>query len=333
MTRSLDVTALVDAAAIPDDNPEFLVDTSVPMTERDVTQALRELGHRVRVFGVGDDVGGVVAELSAHRPDVVFNLTEQFRDDRWLDKNVVWLLEMMRIPFTGTGSAGLLLARDKGLCKQLLSFHRIRFPSFIVVPPGKNPRAPKRMCFPLVVKPTLEDGSDGISLASVVRDEGELRERVRFVHEHWHQVAIAEEYIEGRELYVGVLGNRRLKVLPPRELVFGERSAERPAIATSRVKSDAEYRRKWKIEYRFAELPVELDDRVARISKRVYRVLQIRDYARIDLRLTEAGAVHFLEANPNPDIASGEDFAEAAAKAGIPYNRLIDRLLRLALSQ
>lgn len=330
MSHSLNVTVMVDAGTISPDDPEFTAEPQTT-TEGHVVAALRELGHRVGVLGVDDCLAEIVGSLTEHPPDIVFNLAEQFRNDRRLDMNVPALLEMMDVRFTGTGPAGLMLCRDKGLCKQLLSLHKIRVPDFLVLEPGQSIRVPKRIQYPVLVKPLYEDASDGIAMASLVKNESELLERARFVHERWDQVAIAEQYIEGRELYVSVLGNDRLTVFPPREIRFGNAGKGGPIIATSRVKWNEQYRQKWNIEYGFAELPEAVFAKVARVCKRVYRLLQLRDYGRIDLRLTPEGRIFILEVNPNPGIAYGEDYAESAEKAGVGYNRLIDRILRLAL--
>ena len=159
----------------------------------------------------------LLASKQAIFPDLVFNLTEQFGGDRRFDKNIAALLEILDIPFTGSGATGLMLCRDKRLCKQLLSLHRIRVPGFAFLPLNRAVRVPKTLRYPLVVKPAFEDSSEGISNASLAANEEALRERVQFVHEGWQQAVIAEEYIEGRELYVSVLGNKRLVVLPIRE--------------------------------------------------------------------------------------------------------------------
>ena len=224
-----------------------------------------------------------------------------------------------------------MLRRDKALCKELLGLHRIRCPGFAQFYPNARVRTPKSLNFPLVVKPQFGDASEGIAKASIVRNPDELVERVKLVHEQWQQVAIAEEYVDGRELYVGVLGNKRRKVFPPREIFFGSSDDDAPRIATSRVKFDKAYREKWNIDYGFAELTDELADRIARVSKRACRVLRIQDYGRIDLRLTAENKIKILEANANPDLAYGEDFAEAAEKAGLKYEELIDRIVNLAL--
>ncbi len=324
------VTVLVDAATVPDDDPGFENLPDEQSTEYHVIDTLRELGYRVSIIGVHDDIHDMIDRLGRYEPDVVFNLTEQFAGVRSMDKNIAGVLELLRIPFTGSGPEGLMLCRDKRLCKQLLARHKIRVPSFVSLSPGRAGRVPRSIHFPLVVKPALEDGSEGISNASVVWDEAALRERAAFVHERWSQDVIAEEYITGRELYVSVLGNKRLTVLPIREVAF-RYDADRPFLATYHVKWNETYRDRWGIEFGFADLDAEIARRIGLICKKVYRVLQIRDYGRIDLRLTPEGRLVVLEANPNPGLAYGEEVAESAERAGIGYAQLVDRIVRMAL--
>ena len=331
----LKVTMLVDATTVPGDDPGLSVKTDTPTTEYHVATSLRELNHEVRLVTVTESVQSLSEQLAADNSDVVFNLTEEFRGDRRMDQNIAALMELMSIPFTGAGSIGLQLCRAKGLCKQLLSLHKIRVPGFVTLHPGDKIRIPKTVHFPLVVKPVYEDGSDGISNASLVKDEDQLRERVAMVHEHWKQPAIAEEYIEGRELYVGLIGNKRIRALPPREWFTGNGNGSNhgPVLATYRVKWDKAYREKWNIRFGFAQLSEEILRDIDRTCKKVYRILQMRDYGRIDLRLTPENKLVILEANANPDIGYGDELAEAAAKAGIDYHALIERILRLALDR
>ena len=324
------IAALVDEATVPADDPQFRDRSGEPSTEWHVVNALRRLGCDVPIVSVGDDVTTLVADLRACGADLVFNLTEVFRADRRFDKNIAALLEMLAIPFTGTGATGLMLCRDKALCKQLLSLHKIRVPGFVRLPPGRPTHIPRALRFPVVVKPVFTDGSEGISNASLVTDPAALLERARFVHERWKQPAIAEEYIEGRELYVSVIGNRRLTVLPPRELFFKAPNGDGPVLATYRVKWDEQYQAKWQIHFGNAKLDEATLTRVARVCRKVYRVLQLHDFGRVDLRLTPDGHIVILEVNPNPDIAFGDEVAEAAERAGIRYSALIALLLRHA---
>lgn len=329
--KRLHITALIDEAEILPEDPNFEGAAPEPLTEFHVIQALRALGHTVSVQGVGSDLPAIVNRLTELGPELVFNMTEQFAGDRRHDKNLTSLLELLGVPFTGTGSLGMLLCRDKRLSKEILSWHKVRVPAFLAFPLGRKIRLPKHLQFPMIVKPTLQDGSVGIANASLVTNEQSLLERVEFVHERFKQPALAEEYIEGRELYVGVLGNRRLQVLPPRECFFGAEEKQGPLLLTYKVKWDDMYREKWKIGFGFADLEEELWKRIQRVSKRVFQILHLRDFARIDMRIAPDGRIAILEVNPNPDIAYGEEVAEAAEKAGISYESLIDRIVQLAM--
>ncbi len=331
MKRKLNITALVDSWTIPPNDPDFRERPKEPSTEYHVVRTLRELGHNAFVLGCKDDIAVVMNVLKEKQPDLVFNLTEALNGNRCMDMNIAAVLEMLGIPFTGSGPTGLLLCRDKGLCKQMLATHRIRIPGFISIAPHQKIRIPKSLRYPLFVKPAFEDSSEGISNASIVNNETALLERVRFVHEGWNQPAIVEEYVEGRELYVSIIGNKQLTVLPIRECSFDTDNPEGPQITTYRVKWNAEYRKKWGIKFGFAKLETATAKNIERICKKIYRLLQIRDYGRIDLRLTPENKFVVLEVNPNADIAYGEEIAEAAEKGGIKYEQLIDRIIHLAM--
>ncbi|MDA1043775.1 MAG: ATP-grasp domain-containing protein [Verrucomicrobia bacterium] len=333
MSKPLRVTVLMDWAEISDDDPDFLSEATSGKTEFGVIAALRELGHSVAIVAAHDNVHELVQNLTASAPDVVFNLTEQFRLDRRLDTNVAGLLELMGIPFTGAGSAGLFLARDKSLSKQVLGYHRIRVPGFTTFRPGQRISLPKALRFPLVVKPAYTDGSEGISNASLVTLPEGLNDRVRFIHEHWKQTAIVEEYVEGRELYVSVIGRTRLTVLPGREIFFNDPGGQGPVLATYRVKWDKDYQEKWKIRFGSAELDDQTFARIAHVCKKVFRLMQLRDYGRIDLRLTPEGRILIIEVNPNPDIAYSEEVAESAEHAGIAYPALISKIVNAAIKR
>ena len=331
MKRKLNITVLVDDAEISAGDPDFLTAPEEPGTEYHVIGALRALGHNVSILGAVENIEVMFANLKGQNPDLVFNLTEHLGGDRRFDKNITALLEMSEIPFTGTGSTGLLLSRDKRLCKQLLSLHKIRVPRFISLPRNKTVRLSKTIDLPLVVKPVFEDSSEGISNASIVESEDKLKERAQFVHERLGQAALAEEYIEGRELYVSILGNKRLVVLPIRECYFNFEGNKGPCLATYRVKWNEEYRKKWDIKFDFAKLETPVVKNIERICKKAYRVLQLRDYGRIDIRLTADKKIFVLEANCNPDLAYGEEVAESAEKMGISYESFIGRILNMAL--
>ena len=302
-------------------------------TEYDVVSTLRASRHEVRALGVQHELRPIRDAIDEFKPDVVFNLLEQFHGETAYDQNVASYLELVRVPYTGCNPRGLVLARGKDLSKKLLSYHRIPVPAFAVFPKGRKIRRPTRLAFPLIVKSLSEDASVGIAQASVVNSDDKLAERVTFIHERVGTAAIAEQYIEGREIYVGVLGNLRLRVLPVWELEFGSLSDGAIPIATRRVKHDPGYQERRGIVQGPADLAPELVSRLKRLAKRIFRTLELDGCARIDFRLAPDGTPYFLEANPNPDIARVEEFASAAQHDGINYPRLLDRLLALGLER
>jgi D-alanine-D-alanine ligase len=240
----------------------------------------------------------------------------------------------MRIPYTGCNPRGLMLARGKALSKKLLAYHRIPVPAFTVFPMRRKIRRPGRLRFPLIVKSISEDASRGIAQASLVEADDKLAERVAFVHEKIGTDAIAEQYIEGRELYVGVLGNDRLRVLPVWELEFGNMAEGTSRIATEKVKHDIGYQERRGIDHGPAKkLAPELRTRIQQLAKRICRTLEIDGYSRVDFRLSAEGVPYFLEANPNPEIARIEEFAEAARHDGLKYPDLLQRILALGISR
>ena len=331
--KKLRVLALMhDYLIPPEDTRGHDLQTVEWKTEYDVTSTLRELGHDVQALGVRDELGGIRQAVVDGQPQIAFNLLEAFHEVGTFDQNVVSYLELLRIPYTGCNPRGLLLSRDKALSKKLLAYHRIPVPDFAVFRAGRKVRRPKRLSFPLIVKSLTQDASIGIAQASVVDDDAKLAERVTFIHESIGTDAIAERYIDGRELYVGVVGNERLQVFPIWEMRFTRMPEEVHRIATDRVKWSVKYQSKHGIETDEArDLPPALAERIQHMSKRVYRTLELSGYARIDLRLAEADKVYVLEANPNPHIAFGEDFAESAERGGLSYKSLLQQILNIGL--
>ncbi len=300
-------------------------------TELDVRNALHRLGHTVKVVGAHDDLAPIRQAIESWRPHIVFNLLEEFAGNTAFDYYVVSYLEMMNIPYTGCNPRGLLLARDKALSKILLSHHRIKVPAFTVFPRHRAPRKKRNRAYPLIVKSLMEEGSVGIAQASVVNRDDQLHQRVAHIHAITHGDAIAEQYIEGRELYVTVLGNARLTVLPFREIVFDGPANGIIPVATHKVKWDRGFRERWNVRYQFAEdLPETLHRRIVRTCKRAFRILDLNGYARFDLRL-QGEDIYILEANPNPGIDENEDSTLSARRAGLDYDRFIQKLINLGL--
>ena len=301
-------------------------------TEYDVVTTLRKLGHDVHPLGVKSDLGVIRSAIEEWRPHIAFNLLEEFDGVSVYDQNVVSYLELLHMPYTGCNPRGLMLARDKALTKKVLSYHRIPYPDFMVVQQGRNVKRPKELAFPLIVKSISEEASLGISQASIVEDDEKLKERVAFIHHSIGTGALVERYIEGREFYVGIMGNGHLQVLPVWELIMDKLPEDARKIATQRVKWSRKYQDKYGITSEEAKnLPAGKSEEIQHLAKRVYRALGLSGYARIDVRMDVEGKVYVLEANPNPQIAHDEDFADSAEKADYSYKDLLQELLNVGL--
>jgi D-alanine-D-alanine ligase len=330
--KKLRILALVhDHLVPPEDTTGIDILEAEWKMEYDVIETLREIGHDVRVLGINDNLGGIRPTVGLFKPHIVFNLMEAFAGVTTFDQNVVSYLELLRLPYTGCNPRGLILARDKALSKKLLAYHRIPVPEFTVVRPGRKVALPKRLAFPLIVKSLFFEASTGISQASVVENHEQLARRVTFIHEKLGTAAIVEQFIDGRELYVGVIGNERLDVLPPWEMSFAQMPENRWKIATERVKWSTQYQKRHGIMTDRAKLDATTVEGMQRIARRAYRALDLSGYARIDVRMDAEGRIYVLEANPNPNMAYGEDFSESAEAHGVSYERLLDRLIALGL--
>lgn len=335
MKRRLKVLALFDAIAPTTLDQDLTAELKTEdwKTEANVLRALGELGHTTQHLAIFDDLEVLQQKIQQFQPDIIFNLADQFKNNRSFDQNIVSFLAMQGIPFTGCGSTGLTLCKHKGISKKILGYHRIHVPDFVTIARGKRIARPKRLKFPILVKPLKEEASLGISQASFVESDEQFKERVQFIHEKYDSDVIAEEYIEGRELYVSVLGNHKLQVFPIRELVFEQVPPEEPKIATYKAKWDEQYRKKWGLINRFADaLDPAVAQQIGQVCKRIYRLLTIDGYARIDLRLNAKNEMYFIEANPNPVLAEDEDFAQSALKSGVQYPQLINRILQVGLN-
>jgi D-alanine-D-alanine ligase len=334
MGRKLRVALLCDEELVPRDSIEGLTDQEIAdwRSEFDVLSAMRDLGHEAEPFGVAEEVDAIRDAVRQFKPDLCFNLMVEFHRVAEYDQHAASYLELLKVPYTGCNPRGLTLARDKALSKKILHHDGVPVPRFLLVPRGKAPRRPADLEFPLFVKSATEEASLGISQASIVRSDRKLAERARFIHEKVGTDAIAEEYIEGREFYAGVLGNERIEVFPPWELCIPNLAPGAPRIATRRLKWDIGYQKRLGVKNRRAEgLGVRCEGEIDRIARTAYRSLGLSGYARLDLRMRDDGSLFVLEANPNPDITFGEDFAEAAEAGGMGYEALIDRILRLGL--
>lgn len=301
-------------------------------TEFDVREGLRKLGHEVTVLGVHDELAPIRRVVRELKPHLVFNLLEAFDGESVYDQHFVAYLELLKQAYSGCNPRGLTLGRDKALSKKILHYHRIRVPHFAVFPRRRKFRMRKRLQYPLIVKSLVEEGSFGISEASVVHNEQKLRERIEFMHDKVGTDAIVEQFVQGRELYSGVIGNEQLTVFPTWELMIDNLRSDAPLVATRKVKWDLDFQQRRGVFIGPADnLGDDMTEQVKRTSKRIYRALGLSGYARIDFRLDKTGQLYFLEANPNPDIKAEEEFSSAALQYGFAYPRLLQKIVSLGL--
>lgn len=297
-------------------------------SELAVFNALRRLGFTPKFVGVYNDIEGMIRDIQAHEPKFIFNMAQSFLNDRRFEPQIAGLLELLKIPYTGTKSLGLSLCQDKGLCKKILAHHRIRVPRWISSHVHQPLKKLADLEFPAFVKPANEEGSEGITQDSFVENEKDCLERTKFLHEKYKCDVIIEEFIAGRELYVSVMGAKRLKVLPVREMTFGQMPEDGPRFATFKAKWDKNYRDRWKIKNDFAKaIPDDQMEQIERMVKKAFEVLNLKTYARFDLRLKDSGEVVMLEANPNPALGPEDDFPRSADRAGLNYTEMVGKIV------
>jgi D-alanine-D-alanine ligase len=298
-----------------------------------VAKALREGGHSVSVFGVHGDLRKLISGLARRGPDLVFNLMETFGNDQLGAAAVAGLLHLLRIPHTGGGPGEVYLQEDKALTKKLLAFDHILYPDFAVFSKDANLETGGRLRLPLFVKPLRMDASIGIGGKSLVRTVTDMMRRVQEIHEKVNDSALVEEYIEGREFYVGVLGNQQPRAFPPIEMDFSELPEGKPHVLDAKAKWDeksAEYKGTKAV---VANIPDALRAKLQDVALAAYRALRVRDYGRIDLRLTEAGEVYVIEVNASCYLEQTGEFVVAAQAAGLDYPALINRIVELAVER
>jgi D-alanine-D-alanine ligase len=332
--KRLRVLVLLHDHLVPPESIEGLSPAEIRpfKMELDVLAVLAKLGHTAEVVPVGDDLTVVRRAITERPPDVCFNMLVSFHGVRAYDAYVASYFELLKTPYTGCNPRGLFLAGDKELSKKVLTYHRVKVPRFVAYLRGRGVPQRVPLHFPVIVKSLSEEASLGISQASIVDDVDGLRERVVYVHDRVGTNAIAEEYVEGRELSVGVLGNERVQVFPPIETIFGKLPPGSEPILTERIKWDLSYQDKIGLTaQRATDLDPGVEERIRRTARRVYAALNLSGYARIDLRLAPDGTVFVLEANPNPDLAYGEDFGAGAELVGITYEQVVQRILTLGV--
>lgn len=298
-----------------------------------VAQALRHSGHRVSIFGVHGDPRKLISGLSRRKPELVFNLMEMFGSNLLGAVPVVGALDLLEVPYTGAGPGELYLQEDKGLTKKLLAFDKINYPDFAVFSKNADLETGGNLRMPLIVKPLRMDASIGIGARSLVHSAREMMERVIEIHEKVKDSALVEEYVEGREFYVGILGNQNPLAFPPIEMDFSALPEDMPRILDSKAKWDEK-----SVQYKgtkavVANIPDDLKARLQKVALDAYRALRVRDYGRIDLRLTPSGEIYVIEVNASCYLEQGSEFATAAAAHGMDYPALVTRIAEFAFER
>ena len=312
----------------------FEVDKTTPMEEYDyVVEKLKSVGFNAYSLNIKDDINLLLKHLTEEKPDVIFNLIEIYKDNPRLEMNIVGLYELLGIPYTGAPAMGLANCQNKVLAKRLLSSAGIRIPHFFIVY-VKSTKYPHRLKYPLLVKPAFEDASVGIENESIVSNGKQLRKRIEHVLKQFNQPALVEEFIEGRELNVAVMGDRRLRVLPISEIDFSQMPDHLHNIVSFQAKWDPHHESYHKtIPLCPAPLPKNIEKRAKELAFRAFKVMGCRDYARVDMRLSKNNKFYVLEVNPNPDITEGAGFMRSAQHAGMTYAQALKRIVKYALGR
>jgi D-alanine-D-alanine ligase len=323
----LKILVLADERLIPKERTKRALVAKSPkwQMEADVVKVLYSLGYDVNVLGVLDEVDVIIKELKSYKPNVVFNLLEEFNYNPKLEAHVASILEMLGVRFTGANSQALSICKDKLLAKKILiSNSSIKTPKFIEV----NNLKIKEVSYPLIVKARAEEGSFGLSLKSVVNNKSELKRQIAELKNKYKTMPLVEEYIVGKELYVGVLGSSNPKALPVWEFLI-RNSKVKYNIATSKAKWNKEYQKKLRVVTAEAKgLSKKLVKEIQNQAVTIYKELSISGYARIDFRLTTDNQIYFIEANPNPNLSRNEDFARSAIRSGYSYEKLIQEIIK-----
>jgi D-alanine-D-alanine ligase len=333
--RRLRILVLMHSHLVPPAETDGLSRKDLSMFEMElaVLKTLREMGHEVVELGVDEELRPIRQNITEFKPHIAFNILNYFHNVTAYDSHVVSYLELLKQPYTGCNPRGIVLAGDKALSKKILTYHRIPCPQFQVFAQGtRRKHLPSKLSWPVIVKSSVEHGSTGIAQKSVVHDEQQLAERVEFIHRSIGTDAIVEQYIDGREVTVSILGNERLQVFPVWELWFENLPKGAEAIATSRLKLDVDYADKIGARIGPArDLTEEQISTIRHVARRAYRALDLSGFARIDLRLDQQNRPYVIEANCNPDLTPVEDFAESARSAGVDYAQLLQRIINLGI--
>ncbi|MCW9095495.1 MAG: ATP-grasp domain-containing protein [Ignavibacteriaceae bacterium] len=314
--------------------PYFEVDKTTPMEEYDyVVQRLKNVGLDAFTLNIKDNLQLLLSTLEEKKPDVIFNFVEIYKDNPRYEMNVVGMYELLGIPYTGAPALSLANCQNKILAKRLLSSSGIRIPKFFIVT-EKSSRYTHKLKYPFLVKPPFEDASVGIENESIVTNSKQLRERIDYVLKYFAPPVLVEEFIEGRELNVAVMGDRRLRVLPISEIDFSEMPDHLHNIVSYQAKWDPHHESYHKtIPICPAPLPKNIERKAKEIAFKAFKVMGCRDYARVDMRLSKENKLYVLEVNPNPDLTEGAGFMRSAEHAGMTYGQALKRIVKYALSR
>lgn len=324
----MNIVLLVHKRLIPPSAPKGDRERAKWRTELDVKEALIRLGHQVDLIGLEDSLDPLIKAKNKTKPEIIFNLLEEFRGEAVFDQNVVAFMEMMGWPYTGCNSRGLALARDKATAKKIVSYHGIQTPRFLVI--GRKQRVihqPVGLKYPVIVKYLTEEASFGIGTKNVVKNDREFQNLVRHLIERFHSDLIVEEFIEGREFYVGVWGNDSPRALTPIEIDFGQLPPIKQ-LATAQLKWNKSYQKKHRIKTGFLKNEKVISQALTHTAIRCFKALRLTGYARLDFRLNAENEIQFIEANPNPQICRNEDFSDAVLKEGLTYDEMISQILK-----
>ena len=335
----LKIVVLFDRVLVDEDEEPVAGDKSPVVrtldkkeVEEEVAEALTKLGHEPVMYEIDGTTKSLLG-LARQDCDLVFNLSESFGDDDTADFKIAAFLELLGRKYTGSGTHGLMLAQDKAIAKKIFAFHGIHTPTFAKSFRGRLDFS-HDLQFPVIVKPAREDGSIGIEFSAVVNSIRELMERMDWLHANFDSPVLIEEYIDGREMYVGVLGNDKPEALAVVELDLSKLPDGTPRIAAAEVKWGKGTKAYRDTKSAIAsDLSEEITATLQQTAVAAYQALELRDYGRVDMRLQPDGRVHVIEVNPNPWLSSRAEFAMAARKSGRTYNQLIEEIVELTSSR
>jgi len=314
--------------------PYFEVDNITPIEEYEImAQKLNKSGVNAYTLNIKDDIQSILKDIKKNKPDVIFNFIEIYKEDPRYEMNIVGMLELLKIPFTGAPSITLANCQSKFFTKRLLNAFGIKTPKFVII--KKIPKHFRhRLKYPLIIKPAFEDASVGIENESIVENVEKLKERTEYILKSFAQPALVEEFIEGRELNVAVLGDHEPAALPISEIDFTEMPDHLHNIVSYQAKWDPHHEAYHKtIPICPAKIPKRIENKAKEIALKAFKAMGCRDYARVDMRLSKDNHLFVLEVNPNPDLTEGAGFMRSAEASGLSYVDILKKIIDLALER